>query len=194
MHIKTNLLNNILRDLDRALTRGEVEEVVDSIGRIRLICDDIEHSIQDEIEYVKRRNETLQLKYKHELINEVEFLIKPVSVENVYEGDYLEHFTQMRARQLQDSGAEGAHNTFWTEYLTLHGNVFGSVPTDLIQPGAALALEKNGWKRVLAKVYDFGESLAVTLAFYEFCDEKFGHYIVVQESSTKAYLVLAFEF
>lgn len=192
MHLKTNQLNSMLVDLDRALTRGETENVVEAIRRIRLICDDIELSIQDEIDYAQRREEALRLKYKHELINEVAFLIKPVTVENVYDGDYLDHYVETRARQLAEAGAEEAHNTFWTEYLTLHGNVFGSVPVELLKPEAVAYLEKSGWKPVQVKVYDFGEDLEVTMAFYEYCDEKFGRYIVVQESGTNAYLVLSF--
>jgi hypothetical protein len=186
-------MSDILRELDRALSRGEVEEVVASISRIRLICDDIENSIQDEIDYVSRRNEELRNRYTHEYINDVEFMVKPVTVANIYEGDYLDHFVGTRARQLKDSGAEIAHNTFWTEYLTLHGNVFGSVPVELIGPDAAMALEKFGWKPVVARIYDFGQALEVSMAFYEFCDEKFGKYIVVQEAKTKAYMVLSFE-
>ena len=192
MHLKTHQLSNMLIDLDRSLTRGEAENVVEAINRIRMICDDIELSIQDEIDYVKRRDEALRLKYKHELINEVSFLMKPVTVENVYDGDYLDHYVETRARQLSEAGAEEAHNAFWTEYLTLHGNVFGSVPTELLKPEAAAYLEKSGWKQVQVSVLDFGDAQEVTMAFYEYCDENFGRYIVVQESKTKAFLVLAF--
>ena len=192
MHLKTNQLSNILVELDRALTRGEAENAALAIQRIRLICDDIELSIQDEIDYAKRRDEALRLKYKHELINEVSFLIKPVAVENVYDGDYLDHYVETRAKQLSEAGAEEAHNAFWTEYLTLHGNIFGSVPIELLTPESVAYLEKSGWKRVQVSVYDFGEALEITMAFYEFCDETFGRYIVVQESKTNAYLVLSF--
>lgn len=193
MHIKTNLLSAILRDLDRALSRGEVEEVSMAVSRIRLICDDIETSIQEDVDYLTRRSETLRNRYHHDYINDVEFLVKPVSVENIYEGDYLEHFVETRARQLRESNAEAAHNTFWTEYLTLHGNIFGAVPLELISEESAVMLQKTGWKKMFARVYDFGKELEVTMAFYEFCDEKFGRYIVVQESKTKAYMVLSFD-
>lgn len=193
MHLKTNQLSNVLVELDRALTRGEAEHVVEAIQKIRLICDAIEDSVQEEIDYAKRREEALRLKYRHELINEVEFFVKPVTVENIYDGDYLDHFVETRSRQLADSGAEEAHNAFWTEYLTLHGNVFGSVPAELLSASSAASLERSGWKRVQAKVYDFGDTLEVTMAFYEFCDDKFGQYIVVQETKTKAYMVLSFD-
>ncbi|GKT22192.1 hypothetical protein ADUPG1_004496, partial [Aduncisulcus paluster] len=51
------------------------------------------------------------------------------------------------------------HNEFWKQHRTVHGNVYGSVPKELIKPVHAEQLERFGWHEVNVNILDFGNKV-----------------------------------
>lgn len=192
MHSSILQMQKILLELDKSLMSGDVESLQVCLGQMRLICDNIEETFQDEIEYNIRKIEQYKSKYKYEHVNDVPFLIKVVTVTNAYSDDYLDNFVKVRSEQLEKALAIDAHNRFWMSHQTVHGNVFGSVPSELLRPASLEKLKSFGWKDVNVEVYDFGKDLERTMAFYEYCDIEFGKYVIVREMETKSYLVLKY--
>lgn len=125
-------------------------------------------------------------------INVLPFLYKPVEAADPYEGDYLEHFSDERTYQLQSTHSIDGHNDFWKEHNVLTGNVFGSVPVDLIPAESAAGLKKCGWKETLVDVLDFGRRVTDTKQLIEFCERNFRHYIMISEEATHSVIALAF--
>lgn len=66
------------------------------------------------------------------------------------------------------------------------------MPLELLSKESGAKLKTYGWKETPVKVYDFGNQLEMTMAFYEFCDLEFGHYILVKESETGSYMLLQY--
>ncbi len=125
-------------------------------------------------------------------INTIPFLYKPVYTENPYSGDYLENFSRERTRQLARAGAIDQHNQFWMAHQVINGNIFGSVPKELISQDSVFELKRMGWQEVTVEVIDFGETAADIKQLYDFCSANFNKFIFINEQSTKANLALKF--
>lgn len=192
MHNSIMQMQKYLTELDRYIVSGDMEGFQLGIKNIRLMCDHLEGTFKDDIEHHKRSQARYHSKYKRTFINDVEFLVKTVSVTNAYSDDYLENFVKVRSDQLENAKAMDAHNEFWMNYMVIHGNVFGSVPRELLKVDSSDKLKSFGWKAVKVSVFDFGKALERTLAFYEYCDLEFGNYIIVKEVETEAYLLLQY--
>lgn len=192
MHSSVLQMQKILLELDKSLTGGDVESLEVCLSQMRALCDNIEETFKEDIEYNKRRIEQYKSKYKFEHVNDVPFVIKTVTVNNAYSDDYLDNFVKVRTDQLEKANALEAHNRFWMSHQTVHGNVFGSVPSELLKLSSLDKLKSFGWKDVNVEVYDFGKDLERTMAFYEYCDLEFGKYVIVKEMETKSYLVLKY--
>lgn len=128
--------------------------------------------------------------YKH--INTIEFLYKPVEVEDPYKGDYLEKFSKSRTFDLTKAGAKDGHDKFWLEHSVLNANVFGLVPIPLIPEEAVQELQMMGWRRVDVDVLDFGQDTLDMRNIYNFCEQSFDNYIALKEEQTDATVVLKF--
>lgn len=140
---------------------------------------------------IKRQSETNVNQMKYKEINELDFLVKPTCIDNVYEGNYIEHFCEERTEQLKHARAFECHNEFWLQHQTVHGNIFGSVPVELMPDDTAEALEKQGWIRVKVHILDFGR-VKEKQAIIDYCDKFFSHYIIIVEKTTGMYLVLQY--
>lgn len=192
MHNSIMQMQKYLTELDRYIVNGDMEGFQSGIKNIRQMCDHLEATFKEDIEHHKRSQARYHSKYKREFINDVTFLVKTVSVTNAYSDDYLENFVKVRSDQLETAKAMDAHNEFWMNYTVVHGNVFGSVPMELIKIESIEKLRSFGWKEVCVSVFDFGKDLERTMAFYEYCDLEFGSYIIVRETETDSYLLLKY--
>lgn len=192
MHSSIIQMQRCLTELDRHIVSGDMEGFEMSLNQIRKLCDHLENTFKEDVEHHKRTQERFRSKYKYEYVNEVNFLVKTVSVSNAFTDDYLENFVMVRTNQLEGAGAMDRHNEFWLDYTVIHGNVYGSVPLELLSKESGAKLKTYGWKETPVKVYDFGNQLEMTMAFYEFCDLEFGHYILVKESETGSYMMLQY--
>ena len=74
----------------------------------------------------------------------------------------------------------------------MKGNIFGSVPKELLSEDAVYALKRMGWLEVKVDVLDFGRRVTDVRAISEFCDENFSHYIMIKEEPTQSTLALKF--
>lgn len=185
-------MQKLLTELDRYIVSGDMEGFQFSIKNIRQLCDHLENTFKEDIEHHKKSQARYHSRYKRTFINDITFLVKTVSVTNAYSDDYLVNFVKVRSDQLENAKAIDAHNEFWMNYSVVHGNVFGSIPMELIPVASVEKLKSFGWKEVTVSVFDFGKELERTMAFYEYCDLEFGSYIIVKEVETEAYLLLKY--
>ncbi|WDV47272.1 hypothetical protein PV797_06080 [Clostridiaceae bacterium M8S5] len=121
----------------------------------------------------------------------LDFLYKPTTIENYYEGNYLELFAERRSRELQDSGAMLIHNKFWTANNVIYGNIFGSIPKELITKESVDKLLRYGWETVLVHIYEIKGGMEYT-KLYDICKQKFEKYLIVSEKKNNTNLVLVF--
>lgn len=192
MHNGIMQMQKYLTELDRYIVSGDMDGFQLGIKNIRLMCDHLESTFKEDIDHHKRSQARFHSKYKRTFVNDLTFLVKTVAVTNAFSDDYLENFVKVRSDQLETAKAMDAHNEFWMNYTVIHGNVFGSVPQELIRRESSDKLKSFGWKEVRVSVFDFGKDLERTLAFYEYCDLEFGNYIIVKEAETGAYLLLKY--
>jgi hypothetical protein len=132
-------------------------------------------------------------KFVSEVINELYFLYKPVERINVFEGNYLERFADERTDQLMKSRSINQHNEFWKIHQTVRGNVYGSVPTELIADESKETLRRFGWKDVSVKIHDFGVLNIDVDELINYIEENFEFYILLFEEETNTHLVLEYE-
>lgn len=125
------------------------------------------------------------------LISTLPFLYKPTEIKNYYDGDYLEKFSERRTDDLKRAGALELHNKFWMSNNVESGNIFGSVPLELIDKDAVSTLLSYGWEQVDVSIYEISESIN-TRELDKFCSGAFNHYIIATEMRNGTKLVLDF--
>jgi len=135
----------------------------------------------------------MEVKMEHDIINTIRFLYKPIKRRNYYEGDYLLEFAEERTRELKEAGAIEVHNSFWTEHKSIKGNVFGSVPKELLKEKAINSLAKNGWLETSVNILEIKNRDIDIKEFTNYCEKAFNHFILIQEKTTRAYLVLQYK-
>ncbi len=128
----------------------------------------------------------------YKTINTISFLMKPILRHNLYEGEYLERFSEERTEQLIGAQAINKHNEFWKQHETIRGNIYGSVPYELLEETSSRKLINSGWEVVDVDIHDFGKIQPDLTSVIEFCTSNFEYYILVKEMSTDTILVLVF--
>ncbi|MBN2898793.1 MAG: hypothetical protein JXO44_08455 [Clostridia bacterium] len=148
-----------------------------------------------DVEYNPSTGTVLQTnrKFSSTIINELKFLYKPVERINVFEGNYLERFADERTDQLMKSRSINQHNEFWKLHQTVRGNVYGSVPAELLSQDSLDTLRRFGWKDVEVRIHDFGVLNVDVDELIHHIEEKFEHYILLFEEETSTHLVLEYE-
>lgn len=148
-----------------------------------------------DVEYNPSTGTVLQTnrKFTSELINELQFLYKPTERINVFEGNYLEKFAEERTDQLMKSRSINQHNEFWKMHQTVRGNVYGSVPMELITGESVDTLKRFGWKGVSVRIYDFGVLNVEVDELITYIEEAYEYYILLFEEETNTHLVLEYE-
>lgn len=184
MESNVQALKHYIYELEYALTVKEYDRVKNVS---RMIKDHVQ-AIENEVNNVTDR--ATGIYYKH--INTIEFLYKPIDVENPYRGDYLERFSKERTHDLENAGAKTGHDNFWSEHNILKANVFGLVPVAMIGEVSTEKLLRKGWLRVEVDVLDFGTTHTDLKNIYRFCEDSFEHFLAIKEEQTKATVVLKF--
>ncbi len=182
---RINSLKAAVLELEQAVKESDGAGFNRNLQMIRELCSDLKLVTQS------RETETRK-DVPYQVINTIPFLMKPVMRENLFEGNYLETFSEERTEQLMRSGAINNHNEFWKQHDTIRGNVYGSVPVELIAPEAAAALSSCGWETVEVDILDFGRKRVDIRLATEFCQKNFDYYILVKETSTDMVLALVF--
>lgn len=177
-------LKHYIYELEYAISVEDNDRVKNVTRKIK------EHvqSIENEIAVVT--NQATGIYYKH--INTIEFLYKPIDVDNPYKGDYLEKFSKERAYELTKSGAKEGHDEFWSQHNVLRANVFGIVPVEMISAESAKELIRSGWLSVNVEVLDFGNVHTDLKNIYTYCEESFDNYLTIKEEQTDSTVVLMF--
>ncbi|WP_352418904.1 hypothetical protein [Proteiniborus sp.] len=125
------------------------------------------------------------------LISTLPFLYKPIEVKNYYDGDYLEKFGERRTDDLKSAKVLELHNKFWMSNNVEGGNIFGSIPLELIKKDSANKLLSYGWKETDVSIYEIEEINLKELD--RFCSRTFRHYIIATEMRNNTKLVLKFD-
>ncbi|SNS18526.1 hypothetical protein SAMN05446037_1005167 [Anaerovirgula multivorans] len=136
------------------------------------------------------------LDIKIEKISEEVFLCKPVMVKNYYEGDYLERFSEIRTSDLKTCGALEIHNKFWTAHEVFGGNIFASIPLELINDTHASKLQRLNWDKVQVDIYEIEsgiESKASRGEIINTVEGMFNHYILVREVYGNVFMILHYK-
>lgn len=178
------VLKQTFARLELSLQNQSSDDIQESLQKMTALCEQMRH------DYKMVSQKDTGVYYKK--INSIPFLYKPVEAVDPYEGNYLERFSDERAYQLQVTKSMDGHNAFWKEHNVVTGNVFGSVPVDLIPPEAAAGLKKCGWKETFVEVLDFGKRVTDTRQLVEFCQSNFSKYIMISEEATHSYIALSF--
>jgi hypothetical protein len=176
-------LNKEIVELERAGHIKDLDQIRKVLNRIRIICDEIEY------ETVEIPEGTIA--YKR--INKLPFIYKPVLREDYFEGDYLEKFSLERTMQLKEADALIIHNNFWKEHEDVKGNIFGSLPVDMMTKKSFSKLLKMGWCETNVNVIDFNKENVEEKAIIEFCEKTFEQFILVKEKATGTYLALEYQ-
>ncbi len=184
MSAKIESLKHSVLQLERALAINDVDVVKRLVKVVAGIADQIGHDV------ALIADEETGVYFK--TINTIRFLYKPMDSVNPYDGDYLERFSRERTYQLNRAGAIDQHNKFWTAHQVLKGNVFGSVPKELLSKDAVFELKRMGWREVDVEVLDFGVGETDIKQLYEFCSSNFDKFIFLNEQATQANLALKF--
>ncbi len=133
--------------------------------------------------------------YKCRKINKIPFLIKPIQnkgVNDIFEGSYLERFCDRRTEDLMSAACINQHNAFWNQHTTINGNVYASVPLELLTSRSVEILKKLQWNAVDVDIYDFPKNARDAMKMTQVCKNEFENFILVLEHSTNDYLVLVF--
>ncbi len=194
MREKVDQLKLTVQTLEQHIVAMDTEGFEEDMRKIEELCRFIRIDFNHSVEYNKQApgtNEPVE-DLKYETINTLAFLYKPTRRENVYEGNYLEHFAEERTEQLMHARAINQHNEFWKQHETIHGNVYASVPVELIQKESVEALERMGWDHVSVNVIDFGVQAVEKRELIRICEESFPKYILLREATTDSYIVLEY--
>lgn len=126
------------------------------------------------------------------VINSIPFLIKKVNNSDIYEDNYLINFCDARTKELMKARAINNHNEFWTQHQTVAGNVYGSVPSELLRKENVEILLDHDWSEATVDIIDFKVSGYNRDQVLKYVSENFKFYIIVDEIRTKSLLVLRY--
>lgn len=188
-------LKEAVNRLGDALIKEDAEEVDMFVRMIKNIATQVKNEFW--AEFVNEEGiviQPVQNKARdYKIINTLEFLYKPMYFQNIYEGNEIEYFSKDRTEELVESGAIEVHNTFWQTHDIIYGNVYGSVPLELVGKDGVGKLLKCGWKKASVDVIEFNRELGVA-KIREISEKKYRHYILLKEIETESILLLRYNF
>jgi len=200
MQSKIHALRRVLVSLEDAVSYCNIEKFNNDILKIEEIVGNLkdefydENSIKIELEKSKKAltKEKIE-KFNGDVLNTLEFVYKPVNVINVYEGNYLEEFSERRTEDLSKAYAINNHNEFWKQHSTINGNVYGSVPCELIKQTSIDILIDFGWKPVEVDIVDYNSEIPDFNNLTKYCKSVYSHFIIINEQKTNETLVLHYK-
>ena len=194
-------MNYRIEDLKEAVTRLEeavqIRETEDVDMYVRLIKN-IATQIKTDywntfVENDEIVIQPIQTALDYQTINTIEFLYKPMHFVNIYEGNEIEYFAKERTEELMESNAIEAHNSFWQSHEIVFGNVYGSIPSELIDKESIAKLIRCGWKKVSVDIIEFNKTISEN-EIRNIAEKKFRHYIIIKEIESKSVLLLRYQF
>lgn len=192
--MKNNMKEEI-RELKKLVSKMESYIYCDNYNNALGIIKDIK-DIADRLnkEIYAKNNDDMYYKNSSniELIATVPFLYKPVIVNNYYEGDYLERFAEQRTDELKNAEVIEVHDKFWTFNSVEKGNVFGSIPKELISDKQVDKLLNYGWKDILVDIYEVNDILELN-DLEKLCKKYMKHFLIVSEVKNNDILVLEYK-
>ncbi len=197
MHRKVQNLKRTIREMEESMVALDLEAFQGNIKAVRRLLSAIEKDfgksiIAADAVVLSDEDNKRTMSRPYSIINTIAFLYKPTKRIDIFEGNYLEFFAEERTEQLMKAMAINQHNEFWKQHKTIHGNVFGSVPNELIKKENADQLERFGWHEVNVNVLDFGNEIEDERELVRYCNISFPHYILIMEETTGSYLVLEY--
>lgn len=197
MQKKIQNLKNAVREMEESMVAMDLESFQEQMRSVRKMLSSIEQEfgkavIAAESVVLSKDDHRKTMSRPYDIINTITFLYKPTKRIDIFEGSYLEFFAEERTEQLMKAMAINQHNEFWKQHRTVHGNVFGSVPKELIKRDHADQLERYGWLEVNVNVLDFGRDIEDERELVRFCNISFPYYILILEETTNSYLVLEY--
>ncbi|BEP28946.1 hypothetical protein [Helicovermis profundi] len=190
MQNKIYEMRKILFLLEQSILYCETDKFYKEIGKMETVIDDLKESFAKETNCSVEFKEVKNINKK--ILNTIEFVYKPITVLNVFEGNYLENFSNERTEQLSIARAINNHNEFWKQHTTIHGNIYGSVPIELISSESLEILYKLGWKKIKTNIIEIRGSKDSSQDIVDYCDKYLDYYIIVLEESTKTRLILEY--
>ncbi len=128
----------------------------------------------------------------YRIINTLPFMVKPVDEVGMLRENYLVNFCDERTRQLMECESLNSHNEFWKNHDTISGNVYGSMPAELVKKESLITLKSYGWDEVMVDILEFSYSNYSEEEILKYALDNFKSYIVVRESETDSILVLRY--
>ncbi|WP_129599656.1 hypothetical protein [Anaerophilus nitritogenes] len=178
-------IKRLADQIERALEIGNKVHLERLVNEMMQTCNRIKIQLQEK----KKISHAIQL----EEINTIPFVYKPILKKNYYEGTYLEEFSERRTIELKDAKVLDLHNKFWKTYEVLRGNVFGSMPLELIAKEEAQKLKYFGWDEVNVQILEIREKSCSMKDLADYCAMHYEHFLIVNEKSTGAELILYYQ-
>jgi len=200
MKSKIYALKRVLMSLEDAVSYCNIEKFNNDILKMEELVENLKYEFYEEnsikIEREKSKKALLEEKagkIEGYVLNTLDFVYKPINVTNVYEGNYLENFSERRTYELSKAYAINNHNEFWKQHTTINGNVYGSVPCELIKQTSIDVLMGFGWKSVEVDIVDYNSKIPELNNLTAYCESIYDHFIIINEQNTNEPLVLHYK-
>lgn len=188
-------LKEAIKRLEEAVVEISAEDVDMYVRLIRNIATQIKNDFW--AEHVEAHDVVIQpvasKSKEYKTINTLEFLFKPMFFNDALEGREIEFYCKERTEELLESGAIESHNSFWQSHDIIFGNVYGSLPTELLTKEQVAKLIRYGWKKTTVDIIEPSQSLDEN-AVRKLAEMKYRHYIILREIETKSALILRYNF
>ncbi len=181
-------LKNLLYDLEYYIQRDKNDIILGCTDDIRKICDRIDSVVKSEKIGIDCENLCNVMEYN--VINVLDFIYLPFDYVMEDDNSYIERFSNRRFESLMNAEALSDHNKFWSQHETVDGNIYGSVPAELLNARKIALLEKVGWERVSVEIIDFKKLNYSKEDIKNYCRKNLYRYIIIKENETSEILVL----
>lgn len=188
-------LKEATQRLEAAIRRVDAEAVETNAKLIQSIAAEIKtmffntHVNESEIQ-IKTTSRSSE---NFSTINSIQFMYKPMYFANVYESNDIEYYVKERTEELIESASIDAHNDFWQSHEIVYGNVYGSMPYELLDDRGVEKLKRCGWRKVMVDVLEV-KQVKSDFEVRKLAENHFRHYIIIKEKETKSLLILRYNF
>lgn len=192
MNSKFDELRKALYDLEREYNNNNIEKFDKEINKIRVSLYDIKKEFEDGLKIEPETVDNAIDCGQTDVINTLQFLYKPMDDITYYRDEYIERFGEQRTEELMKSMAINQHNEFWKLHETVNGNVYGSVPIELINKESISKLLDFNWNIVDVNIREFPCGEHSTKEMVEYCNRNYDYYIIIIEKETRTHLILEY--
>jgi len=182
-------LKNLLYDLEYYIQRNRRSEISKITSDIRQICDEVDYAYTED-KISMEFEESSQREKCFEVINQLDFIYIPFNYKKQDDNAYIKNFSKRRFENLKETHVLSDHNKFWSQHETIGGNIYGSVPVELLNAKKVALLEDCGWKTVKVEILDFNCTDFNQQQIKNYCKENLHRYIIIREKETSEILVL----